>query len=205
MTGGNRKLWTKENTGLDLEITAVEIDENIAKIYKDFFPDDIVIVGDAHQYLLEHFKEYDFIWSSPPCQSHSVARYWSSKSRNNKYNYPPPIYPDMKLYEEIIFLKHFSKTKYCIENVISYYEPLVKPTRHDNHYFWTNYIFENSLKRTDRKVWRSRINELQKITTFDLSNYKKIKKQKLLRNCVKPTTGLYIFNCAFYSNVLFKT
>ena len=57
--GGNRKLWGDEH-----EITAVEIDPEIAAIYQDFFPNDEVIVGDAHQYLLEHFKEYDFIWSN---------------------------------------------------------------------------------------------------------------------------------------------
>jgi site-specific DNA-cytosine methylase len=68
--GGNRKLWDG-----DIEITAVEIDPKIAKIYQDFFPNDKVIVSDAHQYLLEHFKEYDFIWSSPPCPTHSRMRF----------------------------------------------------------------------------------------------------------------------------------
>jgi len=63
--GGNRKLWGDEH-----EITAVEHDPNIAKIYQDFFPNDKMIVGDAHQYLLDHYKEFDFIWSSPPCPSH---------------------------------------------------------------------------------------------------------------------------------------
>lgn len=54
--GGNRKLWGDEH-----EITAVENDPNIAKIYQEFFPNDTVIVGDAHKYLLEHYKEFDFI------------------------------------------------------------------------------------------------------------------------------------------------
>ena len=43
--GGNRKLWGDEH-----EITAVENNESIAAIYQDFFPNDTVIVGDAHQY-----------------------------------------------------------------------------------------------------------------------------------------------------------
>lgn len=59
--GGNRKLWGDEH-----EITAVEYDPKIAEIYQKFFPNDKVIVTDAHQYLLEHFQEFDFIWSSPP-------------------------------------------------------------------------------------------------------------------------------------------
>ena len=58
--GGNRKLWG------DHKVTAIEINEDRAKIYQDFFPNDNVVVGDAHQYLLDHYKEFDFIWSSPP-------------------------------------------------------------------------------------------------------------------------------------------
>ena len=68
--GGNRKLWTPN--GDEHEITAVEYKPEIAKIYQDFFPKDKVIVGDAHQYLLNHFQEFDFIFSSPPCPTHSV-------------------------------------------------------------------------------------------------------------------------------------
>src|SRR5210317_1917379 len=64
--GGNRKLWGDEH-----EITAVELNSEIAKVYQEFYPNDKVIVGNAHQYLLENYKEFDFIWSSPPCQSHS--------------------------------------------------------------------------------------------------------------------------------------
>ena len=67
--GGNRKLWGNEH-----QITAVEIDPKIAAIYQEFFPNDEVIVADAHEYLLKHYKEFDFIWSSPPCPSHSHIR-----------------------------------------------------------------------------------------------------------------------------------
>ena len=91
--GGNRKLWGDEH-----EITAVENVPEIAKIYQDFFPKDKVIITDAHEYLLQHFKEFDFIWSSPPCPSHSRVR---------KITIHPTIYPDMKLYGEILLLKHY--------------------------------------------------------------------------------------------------
>src|SRR5487761_2088358 len=123
--GGNRKLWPDDK----IEVTAVEIEPKIAKIYQDFFPNDKVIITDAHQYLLDHFKEFDFIWSSPPCPSHSRMVNLKMSQRDKGYK---PKYPDMKLYEEIIFLNHRFKGKFCVENVISYYNPLIKPQQSDN-------------------------------------------------------------------------
>ena len=61
--GGNRKLWEDGH-----EITAVEHNSEIAEVYQDLYPSDKVVVADAHQYLLENYKDFDFIWSSPPCQ-----------------------------------------------------------------------------------------------------------------------------------------
>ena len=110
--GGNRLLW--ENC----EVTAVELDTELARLYKERFPNDNVVIADAHQYLLEHYKDFDFIWSSPPCPSHSRARYWSSSNYDTTTE---AIYPDMKLYEEILFLQHYYRTgKYVVENVIPY-------------------------------------------------------------------------------------
>jgi DNA (cytosine-5)-methyltransferase 1 len=122
--GGNRKLWPKEH-----KVTAVEINPEIARIYKGFFPDDDIIVEDAHRYLLEHYKEYDFIWSSPPCPTHSQFRQrcgvkaWGQEAK----------YPDMKLYEEIIFLQYHVPALFVVENVVSYYDPLIKPYTVSRH------------------------------------------------------------------------
>lgn len=82
--GGNRYKW-----GNDHEITAIELDPELAILYKARFPADKVIITDAHQYLLEHYNEFDFIWSSPPCPSHSGAVYPSRQSEktNNKPNH----------------------------------------------------------------------------------------------------------------------
>ncbi len=125
--GGNRKLWGDEH-----EVTAIEINPDIAKIYQDFFPSDKVIIGDAHQYLLEHFKEFDFIWSSPPCPTHS---------RMQKCNIRAEIkYPDMQLYQEIILLENWFEGNWVVENVTSYYNPLIKPQECSRHYFWSNFI-----------------------------------------------------------------
>jgi DNA (cytosine-5)-methyltransferase 1 len=53
--GGNRKLWD------DVDVTAVEWDEDKAEVYRDHFPNDTVVVTDAHEYLKEHYNEFDFI------------------------------------------------------------------------------------------------------------------------------------------------
>jgi len=191
--GGNRKLWQ------NVEVTTVEINPKIAAIYQDFFPQDKVIVGDAHQFLLDHFKEYDFIWSSPPCPSHSKFRKYFSCNCGAS-----PIYPDMRLYEEILFLKYYFSGKWCVENVVSYYTPLIKPTEIQHHYFWhnfniTNRSFErdfirvNNGKRCNEDKRKAQVERLQKKHGFNLSNYK-IDKRVALRNCVAPELGLHIFN-----------
>ena len=117
--GGNRYKWGDEH-----EITAVELDEELARLYQERFPNDTVIVADAHQYLLDHYKEFDFIWTSPPCPTHSRARYWAIGANGKS-----PIYPDMKLYEEILLLDYHFKGKYVVENVIPYYEPMLNPKK----------------------------------------------------------------------------
>ena len=114
--GGNRKLW-----GNDHEITAVEIIPEVARIYQDLFPKDKVIIADAHEYLRKHFREFDFIWGSPPCPTHSVLQMAKTYDENLKY-------PDMTLYQEIIWLQTFFKGKWVIENVKTYYKPLIQPT-----------------------------------------------------------------------------
>ena len=60
--GGNRKKWNDDL----YEITAVEFDEKIANVYRQNFPNDELIIGDAHKYLKDNHQDYDIIWSSPP-------------------------------------------------------------------------------------------------------------------------------------------
>lgn len=130
--GGNRKLW-----GVEHNITAVELDPNIANVYKEFFPNDTVIIGNAHEYLKEYFREFDFIWASPPCVSHSSLNFYN-------WNMPERLrYPDMSLYQEIIFLQKFFKGKWVIENVKPYYKPLIMPTfQIDRHFFGQMVLFQ---------------------------------------------------------------
>jgi DNA (cytosine-5)-methyltransferase 1 len=185
--GGNRKLWT------DVEVTAVELNPDIAKIYQDFFPSDKVIVGDAHQYLLEHFKEFDFIWTSPPCPTHSRFNFLNNCKTENEES--KVKYPDMTLYQEIILLKTWFRGKFCVENVISYYKPLIPPIESNSHYFWTNFYFSpypNSKRGIRGEEHEFRLDRVG----FNLTHYsldKKFEKQ-IINNCVEPEIGLLILN-----------
>ncbi len=181
------------------DITAVEINPQIAKIYSDFFPKDTMVIGDAHQYLLEHFKEFEFIWSSPPCSTHSrmnmINGLFSYKDNTKQIAHGggiPPRYASMDLLQEIIFLKHWFGGIFCVENVISYYEPLFKPQMVGKHYFWANFF----IKPFDIKSREHHggICKWQEKKGFDLSQYKNIDKRAVLRNCVEPELGLHILN-----------
>jgi len=182
--GGNRYKWDEVTT---IEVTAVEWDEELAKLYQERFPNDKVIVADAHQYLLDHYKEFDFIWSSPPCPTHSRARFWSSKG--GKINV---VYPDMKLYEEILFLQHYYDGKYCVENVIPYYEPLIPGHKRGRHLYWTNFKLPNVLSDRHFKISQEK-NELKSLCDFHNYNFKRYKGEqriaKIARNLVEYEAG----------------
>ena len=182
--GGNRKLWGNEH-----EITAVEIDPKIANCYKKLFPKDTVIVDDAHEYLRQHFRKFDFIWASPPCPTHSVlqmTRYYDESLK----------YPDMTLYQEIIWLQTFFKGKWVIENVKPYYEPLIQPTfKIDRHYFWSSDFILSPPR--DWSCYfnqiRDNVDDMCMVYGFDKEKLQNVNKRLVLRNCVKPEVGKYIF------------
>jgi DNA (cytosine-5)-methyltransferase 1 len=190
--GGNRKLWGDEH-----QITAVELVPKIAQAYSHFFPNDKMVVGDAHQYLLDHFSEYDFIWASPPCQSHSKIRKNCLVGRGDA----KPIYPDMSLYQEILFLKHSFGGKWVVENVRGYYEPLIAPQEIGKHYIWSNFPIVGPPRRTPKTNDRTQNNlivRLQVLKGFDLHGVLVGQRQdQILHNCVDPDVGLYIFKSAF--------
>jgi|GEM_PF-168063 DNA (cytosine-5)-methyltransferase 1 len=192
--GGNRKLWK------NVDVTAVENNQEIADIYKSFFPKDEVIVADAHQFLLEHFKEFDFIWSSPPCPTHSIMRWKMSNSNMKKKSMInlQPKYPNMQLYEEIILLmKYKHNARWVIENVKSYYDPLITPQKVGRHYFWSNFNIED-IKLPAEKINQSRIKEIADLKGIDTNfKIKSESKLKIIRNCVNSKLGLHILECAY--------
>jgi len=189
--GGNRYKWNEVKD--DIEVTAVEWDKELARLYQERFPNDKVIVTDAHQYLLDHYKEFDFIWSSPPCPSHSRARYWNSSNYETKTN---PIYPDMKLYQEILFLQHYYKGKYVVENVTPYYEPLIQAKKKGRHLYWTNFNLPNSLNERKFQLCatKNEFSELCDFHDYDFRQYKgEQSKTKIARNLVDYEAGKTIF------------
>jgi DNA (cytosine-5)-methyltransferase 1 len=187
--GGNRYKW-----GDDHQITAVEWDEELAKLYKERFPSDEVIVADAHQYLLDHYKEFDFIWSSPPCPTHSRARYWNASNYDTTTK---AVYPDMTLYQEILFLKHYYKGKYVVENVIPYYDPLIPAQKRGRHLYWANFILPNVLSDRSFRVSaeKDEVNGLSKFHDYDFRKYKgKQPLNKIARNLVDYEAGKVILD-----------
>lgn len=187
--GGNRLLWD------NCDVTAVELDPILAELYQERFPNDTVIVGDAHQYLLENYKYFDFIWSSPPCPSHSRARYWNSSNYDTKTN---PVYPDMTLYQEIIFLQHYFKGEYCVENVIPYYEPLIRAEKRGRHLYWCNFKLPTDINERDFIMGgRNEVKRLCEFHDYDFYKYKGNQRiDKIARNLVDYQAGKAIFDLA---------
>lgn len=209
--GGNRLLWD------DCEVTAVELDEHLAEMYQERFPQDKVLVEDAHEYLLNNYKNFDFIWSSPPCPTHSKVRNTQKNTASFK-----PVYPSMVLYEEVIFLKHHARCKYVVENVNPYYEPLIEPQRRGRHLYWANFTIpqcegqkkaKGAMSSANEKVRRQQretglvkdyktemdmLCELHKIDRSFINKYKgKQPRLKIIRNLVDYQLGKAIFDSAF--------
>lgn len=192
--GGNRYKW-----GIEHEITAVEYDPELARLYQERFPNDKVIISDAHQYLLDHYKEYDFIWSSPPCPTHSITNHFLNAQGVVRY-------PDMALYQEIIFLQTFFKGKYVVENVKPYYKPLVEAHQRDRHLYWTNFNLPNTLSKRQPPKMNANKNITKKVEEafmdFHLikdiiQKYKgKQSKGKIARNLVDFEAGKTILDTA---------
>jgi len=202
--GGNRKLW--EN----VEVVAVENIKSIANAYKTFFPNDTMVVGDAKQYLLDNLhRDWDFIWASPPCPTHSRLGFMAMKNRieyrrgNRVKEHSKELsYPNMGLYQLIIVLKHLFGAKWVVENPMSYYEPLIKPQICGRHWFWSNFPIPKMRDIGKGAVSVNTLEEKQKMLGFDLSGFdfsdmEGHRKDKILNNCVDPRVGLYVFSCAF--------
>ena len=180
--GGNRAEW-----GDDVKVTAVEFDQSIADVYQKRFPNDKVIVCDAVEFLLDNYLNYDFIWASPPCQTHSTII--NSQYTRDSYN---AKLPDMSLYQIILFLKgHGRKCKWVVENVKPYYKPLIKPSVIiDRHLYWSNFQIESI------DIEKKYIIKYVKVedAPVDMTGIKE--KRQVIRNQVDSRIGKHILNTA---------
>jgi DNA (cytosine-5)-methyltransferase 1 len=190
--GGNRKLW-----GDEPDVTSVEYNDEIAEAYQEHFPEDEVVVDDAHEYLLKHFDEFDFIWASPPCPTHSKMRKNFSVPNGAEVEYP-----DMKLYEEILLLKGYFDGKWVVENVDPWYDPLIEPQHSDRHMFWANFTIP-SMDDIERNAVLTAeefdAEAHEKSFGYDLSDYhfsSDYPKEKVLKNMVHPKVGKSILESA---------
>ena len=184
--GGNRKLWS----GVD--VTAVEHDPDVAEIYSSFFPEDEMVVGDAGEYLSAHYDQFDFIWASPPCPTHSrIRQRVGVKTKGHR-----AVMPDMTLYSFIIFLKHHHSGMWVVENTVPYYEPLIKySAKLSRHVFWSNVPLELRRWHEPTRIRdRNSIQSLEDYLGISLEAFDHSEKRKLLRNCTHPDLGLFIIS-----------
>jgi len=187
--GGNRLFWNDVLS--DIDVTAVEFDPAIADVYKFRFPADKVIICDAFDYAANNYDKFDFIWASPPCQTHSRINFSNQNTITNR------SLPDFRLYSLISFLKTFCKNKFVVENVMPYYDPLISPNaKLFRHLFWSNfYIPEKFFQKSCKPIENIFISDYK---DFDLSLFKDVKnKRQVIRNQVDSTLGKYIFSCSF--------
>ncbi|MFL0711650.1 MAG: DNA cytosine methyltransferase [Microcella pacifica] len=183
--GGNRALWGEEH-----DVVAVEHDPLIAGAYQQLWPGDTMVVGDAHEFLIAHHAEFDFIWSSPPCQSHTRMQ----NMRVRGYG-EAPRYPDGRLFEEVVFMRNWSTTPYVIENVIPYYSQWIPGAQKiERHLYWASFTIEPYSETGHENLRRVQIPELQAMHGIDLTGIRLPNKRQVLRNCVSPRVGLHILD-----------
>ena len=185
--GGNRYKWDEVKE--DIDVTAVELDPEAARLYQERFPNDKVIVADAHQYLLDHYKDFDFIWSSPPCPTHSRARFARRETTET-------VYPDFKLYEEIVFLQNWFKGGFVVENVIPYYKPLIEAQKRGRHLYWSSFKLPNDINERKSSIMEGKdeVTQWCKFHEYDFRQYKgEQRTDKMARNLVDYEAGRTIF------------
>lgn len=192
--GGNRKNWDGEKH----DITAVEWDSDFARIYRDHYPRDTVIEKDAHEYLRKNHEEYDFVWASPPCPTHSRMRRVGVEVHDFEEKYP-----DLTLFEEILFLQNFFEGDWVVENVIPYYkkqinwERIMPYQQSGRHMFWSNLNIPKEKYEGEQTIGGNyTLKSLEDQRNMDLSKYdiSQDKKVKCLKNMVDPKIGEAILN-----------
>jgi DNA (cytosine-5)-methyltransferase 1 len=193
--GGNRAGFPA-----DANVLAIEQDENVAAVYRSLYPDDDLVVGDAHSFLLENYGDFDWIWSSPPCVSHTQMDRMNSRNKLR--------YPDLSLYQEIILLDNYFGPmggKWLVENVKPYYQtPLIPALKLGRHLFWSNFhIGKFDVPRPPNWINAGTVNESQGLKDWLGLDYPGNVypagghcPAQPLRSCVHPRLAEHIYKCS---------
>jgi DNA (cytosine-5)-methyltransferase 1 len=191
--GANTHLLNRK----EVDVTHTEMFQDIANVNRLLHPDDEVIVADTFQHFQENHEKYNFAWFSVNCQGHSKM----VKATRHNVNKIPPV---TELYGLIIFLTHFYKGDWVVENVVPFYKPLIEPTlRVGRHLFWSNkplFGIEDVKRPTGfiNKATKKGADELKKWLGLEFEWYVYYKGNhcpaQTLRNCVHPKLGVQIFN-----------
>ncbi len=83
--------------------------------------------------------------------------------------------PRYEIYQEIIFLDNFFNGKYCVENVIPFYEPLIPAKKRGRHLYWTNFNLPNVLsdkKNPDFTRVKNQVKVMSEYHNYDFTKYK---------------------------------
>lgn len=193
--GGNRHLWPA-----DWMVTAIEIDERVAAEYARRYPEDHVIVGDAHAFVMEHAHEFDARWSSPPCPTHSRLAINVAKRKGVEPE------PDPRLWAEIEHLAAIGG-RYVVENVHTYYVPPIAPDLVTaRHYYWTNHAPDLLTELPALPISGQRLGltadaiaESYGLPPLPPGSLRD--RRKAMRNAVVPHEGLEIALAAFTADV----
>lgn len=181
------------------DITHVEWNEEIAQANRELHPLDKVVECDAKKFLEMNYKEYDYIWASPPCPSHASIR--KAGAKNGQYD---ALVPDMDLYGIIIFLDEYFQGSWTVENVKPFYDRLdvqekkrqdalvkiIPPAQvSSRHLFWSNHEVPNiSIKPSNFN--QANNSEMMEWLGIELDkSFDTVEKRKVLRNCVHPEIG----------------
>jgi len=118
------------DNGIEFEYYAIDIDKRVLKAHKLLNPYSKTICRDAWSIDDKEFKEFDLIWASPPCETHSKSRFLNINAK--------PTKPDMRLYNLIERLWSLNMP-FIVENVEPYYRPPIKPiVKVGRHVLWSN-------------------------------------------------------------------
>lgn len=174
--GGNRMFWPA-----DAKVHAVETDPEAVKIYAELYPKDTIDTRPALDVLLSDYGEFDFVWASPPCTSHS--RFRLAKS---------PELVDMTVYQLIIFLQTWFRKPWCVENVRPYYPLLIPAIQRGRHLLWTNF-YVPEFNVPEYEIDQAGVEQLRIFHEFPPGlPYDR----KMLRNACHPIIGEEVLNAA---------